>query len=95
MDDGVQENLHLASSQLGVEHVGLVQPDDGPGEEMRGHGGQVIDTDVEILQLQVLTLCDCLDHIYMVQYIGANIIGGIFVKILKTTFCIYCIEVGW
>ena len=33
--------------------------------------------------------------IYMVQYIGANIIGGIFVKILKTTFCIYCIEVGW
>ena len=29
------------------------------------------------------------------QYIGANIIGDIFVKMLKTTFCIYCIEVGW
>ena len=27
--------------------------------------------------------------------LGANIIGGIFVKILKTTFCIYCIQVGW
>ena len=47
------------------------------------------------MNVELDEMMERVNFIYMVQYIGANIIGGIFVKILKTTFCIYCNEVGW